>query len=574
MQIRHPLLAFLFVAGSFAALAQDVDDAAKEKQARRAELIEQIVAEVPNLVLAENRAIVSAKAGNLLWRSDPERARGLFLNAASELLEAQAHAEVIQKRTNVLSDILGTGSTRGQILNMLANHDAELALEILAKTRTPLVARALATPKGAAKIDTYGNLNYLLQHENDLEQRLMQRAADQNPARMVTLLKDALARNVGHQTLGLLKKLHEKEPQAAGPIAAQLVDKLIAADLTKNDHTINQTIQNSMNFLNDFIQPREQTDRSFRFDELQMRALSEKLFSYYLGSNNRVYFNNSIVPIAEKLAPTKVDRLKAVMQARNGRSELFGHHTPELQKLLNSANSDELLAASRKFPVEVRPQIYQHAVHKLIQQGDLDRAFAVIKDNYSPDAIDEAMRNLKAQYANRLISEGRFAEAEQIIDEQPENTRSHALINLANAIYHKDRVENKAYATAVIGKVLAMLPERPENNMDMTRFMQVIQAYANIDSPQAIGIYEQLIPKVNELTEAAVVLGPFQGNTNVQNGEILLTHGGTFGSLGVDHSVLNTLARNDLQQTLRLLNTFSRREMRLMLKLQFAETIQ
>jgi hypothetical protein len=573
MQIRHTLVAFLFVVSSFAVHAQDAEDAAKEKHARRAELIEQIISEAPNLLLAENRAIVSAKAGNLLWKSDPERARGLFLTAASELLEAQAQAEVIQKRTSVQSDVLGTGSTRSQILNMLANHDAELALEILTKTRTPLVTRALAAPKGGAKIDLFGNLSYLLQHENDLEQRLMLRAADQNPARMEKLLKEALARNFSHQTLGLIKKLHEKEPHSAGPIAAQLVDKLIAADLSQNDPATNQVLQNAINFLIDFIQPRGQADKSFRFDELQMRALSDKLISYYLGSNNRGYFNPSIVTIAEKLAPAKVERLKAAAQARNSRND-FGHHNPELQKLLGSGNSDELLAASRKFPVELRPQIYQHAVNRLIQQGEMDRALAVIKENYSPDAIDDAMRNLKTQYAHRLINQGRFAEAELIIDEQPENIRSQALINLANAIYQKDRVENKAYAIAVMGKVLAMLPERPENNADMTKFMQVIQAYANIDSSEAVRIYEQLIPKVNELTEAAVVLNPFQGNTNIQNGEILVTHGGAFGNLGFDYSILNKLARNDLEQTLRLVNTFSRREMRLILKMQLAETIQ
>jgi hypothetical protein len=574
MQIRHPLLVLLFITGSLAAFAQKADEASKEKEKRTAELIEQIVAELPNLTLAENRAIVSAKVGNLLWKSDPERARGLFLQAGNELINAQAQAEIVQKRSGVQSDLLAGGQTRTQVLNMLSDHDAELALELLAKTRPPMLLKALSEPKNAGKIDNYGNLAYLRENENNLEQSFIRKAADQNPARMVKLLKDALAKNISHQSLNLLKKLHEKDPTSAKEIAGQIVDKLLAAKLTVNDQATNLATQNAINFLSDFIQPHNQTDKSFRFDESQMRALTDKLVSFYLANTNGAYFNYSIVPIAEKLAPGKVEQLKVLPQNRNGRFG-DGYNNPELQKLFTGTTSTaDLLAAAKKFPAQNRPQIYQQAVSQLINQGHLEQAAAVINENYSGDALDDAMRNLNGQFANRLINEGRFAEAERLIDEQPETTRAYSLINLAVAIYNKDRVENKAYAAAVVGKVYAMLPERAENNSDMQKFMQVIMGYANIDSPEAVRIYEQMVPQINDLTEAAIVLSPFQGNSNVQKGEYVMTHGGIFGNFGFDYSVFSTFARKDLDQTIRLIDMFTRRETRIMLKMQMIESLR
>lgn len=574
MQIRYSLFVLLFVFGSFAVFAQKSDDAAKEKETRRAELIEQVIAELPNLTLAENRAIIGARAGNLLWKSDVERARGFFINAATDLVNAQIQAEVTQKRSGVQSDLLAGGSTRTQILNMLSDHDAELALELLAKTRPPILTRALTEPRDASKIDNYGNIGYMMQNENNLEQSIIRKAAEQNPARMIKLLKDALARNIGNETLNILKKLHEKEPASAKEIAAQIVDKLLGTKLAQNDHATNQATQYALHFLNDFIQPRNQTDKAFRFDESQMRSLTDKLVAYYLSNTNGAYFNNSIIPIAEKLVPGKVAQLKAMSQNSNRRFG-GGFHNPELQKLFSgNPSADVLLAAAKNFPSENRPQIYQQVVGKLIQQGNIELAAAIVSENYSGDALTDAMRNLNSQYAHRLMSEGRFAEAERLIDEQPENTRAHALINLANAIYQKDRVENKAYATAVVGKVYAMLPERPENNSDMGKFMQLINGYANIDSPDAFRIYQQLVPQINDLIEAAVVLSPFQGNANVQKGEFIMNQGASFGHLGFDFSVFNNLIRKDFDQTIRLIDMFSRREMRITLKLQMVESLR
>ena len=168
------------------------------------------------------------------------------------------------------------------------------------------------------------------------------------------------------------------------------------------------------------------------------------------------------------------------------------------------------------------------------------RATAIINEDL-PDAYrDDAIRNLNVQYANNLIGSGKFAEAERLIDEQPENNRTYALITLATAIYQKDPIENKTYAMAVVGKVRAFLPEKPEDNTDMQGFMQIVNAYLTIDPSEAFRMYERLVPQMNELAEASAVLSPFQGNNSVRSGEFVLSEGNSFGYYGVDGSAFST----------------------------------
>jgi hypothetical protein len=100
---------------SLTPLAQNADEA-KVKEQRRAALVEQILAEIPNLRLGENRAIVDVRVGNLLWDSDQKRARSLFQNAITELVNAQTQAEANQKPTTYQNELLTGQTTRPRSL--------------------------------------------------------------------------------------------------------------------------------------------------------------------------------------------------------------------------------------------------------------------------------------------------------------------------------------------------------------------------------------------------------------------------------------------------------------------------
>ena len=187
--------------------------------------------------------------------------------------------------------------------------------------------------------------------------------------------------------------------------------------------------------------------------------------------------------------------------------------------------------------------------------------------------LEQEIHNLNSQLAYSLSSAGKFTEAERLIDEFPENARINALSNLANAIYRKNREENKSYAVAVLAKARALVSEKPEDTTEMSNLTQIISAYSAIEPVEAFRLFEPLIPQINELCEAAVIINGFQRNSNIKQGEFVITSGNSWGFYGVDFSVLSKLSTTDFERVLNLIDSFSRREVRISLKLQLAETV-
>lgn len=575
MQFRYFFFCYFLLSIPLLVFAQNSDKVAKEKERQKNVLLEQIVGDVPNLKLGENRALVFAKVGYQFWATDEKRARALFQNAIGELINAQTLAEADKKNTNYQNELVTGQTTRPQILNTIASRDAELALEYLFKTRPAAISKAFSSPANSKISNSSANYRYLATNEFNLEQSFIRLAADQNPERAATLLKESLKKGVSGETLNLLKKLHAKDAETANELAVEIVGKLIQSKFTAENQPDYQNINVVVVFLTEFIREKTPTEKALKFDDSQMRNLAEKLISFNLRqSGSYGYYNPyQIIPIAEKLAPAAVEQLKK-LQRNNPRRSFDWNYDPDVSKLLNGeTTAEQLLVEAKKFPVNSRRQIYQTAANKFVQQGDFSRATEVLTDNFSDDALEEAIRNLNSQYSYNLISAEKFAEAERIIDEMPENQRNSSLINLANAIYQKNPEENKSYAVAVLEKARALISEKPENSSEMSNLMQIITTYSNIEPTEAFRLFVPLIPQINELSDAAVIVNGFQGNSNIRQGEFLMTQGISYGFSGADFSVLQILAKNDFDRTMNLVDGFARLEIRIVLKLQLAESI-
>ncbi|MEP6848672.1 MAG: hypothetical protein ABI999_07435 [Acidobacteriota bacterium] len=570
---KLPLLALLLL--PVVLLAQNADEA-KIKQERRRLLIEQTLADLQNLKLGENRAIVYAKIGSLVWDADQKRARAFFQTAVNELMNAQAVAEAAPKSSTYQNDLLMGSSTRPTVLNAVASRDAELALDLMARSRPAAVVKALTLSSGKdSKITNAGNSAYLAQNEINLEQTFYRMAADQNPEKAAKLLQESLSKSVSSETLNLLKKLAEKDPDSATELGSRIADKLIQAKFSKDGQADYQTLQAVIAFLNEFIAPGNSATKSLKLDEGQMHQLGEKLITYFLGEggSEAYYLAYSIMPIAEKLSPSSVEALKRVAKT-SPRGDMGFQYDPDVQKLLSGETTpDKMLAEAKKYSSNWQRQIYQSAASKLVNAGNMPRAMEVLKENFLDDALEEALRNLNSQYANSLISTGNFTEAEQLIDQMPESSRASSLVNLANSLYPRNPGENKTLALAILNKARTLTGERPETSNDMYPLMQIISAYANIEPSEAFRLYESLVPQMNELTDAAAVINGFQGGSNIREGEYVLNQGNSFGFYGADFSMLSTFSKSDFDRTVKLIDSFNRREVRISLKLQLIETL-
>lgn len=426
--------------------AQKADDAAKEKQRRQMLLIESVIADTREFRLAENRAVVFAKIGSMLWHLDQKRARDLFQDAVNELIGAQAAAEAARK-TGQQNELLTGQSTWPQILQTIAVRDAEFALQSFYKTRPAIIERAILNSRVKdSKIRNPGNDLHYTQNELQLEQTLTRMAADQNPDRAIALLKAALKRGASGETLNLLRKLHEKDANAANDLASEVVGQISRKSFLVANQLDYQTIQLAASFLTEFIRERPTTEKALRFDDSQMRSLADKLISFYIerGSQYGYGYGPQLIPIAQKLLPGAVERLKEVEKNTPRRGFHVTEQNDDIAKLLNADTPvEQVLTEAAKLPAESRRQVYQSAANRLTAAGDYSRARAILDDNFSDDALENAVGSLDWFYAHQLMNQGRFTEAESLIDQFPDSNRLSALISLANSVFGRDEGKNR-----------------------------------------------------------------------------------------------------------------------------------
>lgn len=572
-RLFFPTVVVAFFA-AFSITAQSNDEKAKERADQKAALIESLAAEIPNLTLPENRAFVTFKLGALLRKSDPERAREMFLASAADLTIAISEAELAGQRNGIHTDLANGGSLRRQLVETVSYTDADLALEILYKTRPASVAKALVptTPEAGKIRSNNTNHFYLAREENTIEQRLLTRAAEQSPERLLKLLTQALSKPVSHETIGLLRKLHEKDPVAAKEIGEKLSDKMLGLKFG-SDPTGNQALNDAMMFVNEFLSRRDSADKVYRLDENRIRSLARNLIGYYLSGGPGVYHNQQVITIAEKLDPTKVAQLKALPRPGGRWNGIYDD--PKVASLLSSQSPGrEIIAAAKDLTAEQRQPVYQRAISRFASNGEFAEATKFIEETYDAEVRSEMLKNLNNQYVHHLIARTDFAEAERLIFEMPENERFSFLISLAQRVYDHNQKDNKERAERILGQVRAMLPETIENSNDLRKYFQLTTAYTQIDSPDGPGITEQVIPLLNELAGAAQVISPFQGHGNVRKGEFVLYAGSILNNVGFDAHILIAISRKSVPESIRLTNLFSRRELRTGLQLQILETLQ
>ena len=573
MQIRKGLLLVVSLCVSVAVFAQSDEDTVKARRERLNAILSDSLAQVQDLRLPENRSVFYARIGNLVWVQDEKRARSLFRNAAAELIAAQNFAES-KRAVNPYNELLQGSSTRQQILNTIAQRDAELALELLASTRPANVQRAIDGPgEKTHKISNFQQNNaYLAQNETSMEQNFYRMAAEQSPERAVKILKQSLSKALSNDTFNQLERLAGKDPGAAAEIGSQVVDKLLRSTYMLEEQANYVDIQLTNAILTYHISRRSDDARKLNFEDGQMQSLAAKFVNAYI-SDQRVAgsIGQQIMQIAEKLRPGSVDQIKKVnarMYPQNGGTEADAAY----QKMMSGDTPvEEMLAAADKFPVSTRRSIYQNASNRLMGAGNWQAAREVIEQNFAADDGNQELINFDQQLVYNLISQAKFAEAENVIDRLPVPYQIPLLVTLSNSIFMRDQKENRAQAAAVLGKARQLVSEKPENAGEMGNLMQVVNGYSQIDAAEAARLFESLIPKLTELTDAASVLNGFQLNSNVRDGEFITAHGNPLDQFGGNTYMFATFARHDLERTMTLIDLFKRPEICLSLKLQLLE---
>ncbi len=577
MQTRIPLSIFVLMFAAYAVFAQTPDaHAAKLKEQRRAALLAKIHADAEQLKLPDNRSIISARLGVIAWKNDPDRAKKLFQAAVSELNSAQEEAEAAKGKANLYQDLINSQSIRPQILNTIASADPEYALESLYKTRPTAVARALVGESNERINDQAANRNYLAQAEINLEQRLLRLVADKNPDKAAAILKDAIRKRLSNETFESLKKLYLLDTDAGLELAENVLGRLNSTPFMANNQPVYDLIQLSTNIIGDHIRERQPDEKYLRFSDSGVRTLSIKLLNSYIDNTARIGYVpfEQLEPVAKRYAPTQIERLrKATASGRYGWGGHGGISTsPEYNELLKTnPSADQLIQEARRFSPELQRQMFMNAANKFSEAGQYQNAVAMLNERFEGDALENAIGSLNWYYAHHLMQKGEYDAAEAMMLEFGESNRISGLTSLAQNIFNKNPAENRNRAAAILRRVRGLMQERPENYNEMGQLFGLINAMTAIEPADAFANLEPVTEHINTLIQAFAVVQSFQGG-QMRQGEYQISNGMNFG-ISIDPTIFRNLAASDFDRTNAIIDSFTRTELRISLRMYLVETL-
>jgi hypothetical protein len=561
MPARKFLLFSLLLLFSFNVFPQNPDDAAKEKQERELKLLEQILSDAKNLRLPENRAFVFARVGSALWLTDEKRARKLFQDAVADLITAQIEVqnEKVGYRQYYQALLYGQ-SPRQDIITLIGNRDAELALEYLEKSRPPAIAEAVQNPKN----DSNSTVQQYARAEVAVEQRLIALAIDQNPQLYVEKVRASIKKGVTYDILGLLNKIYAKDAPTADKLAGEVAETFLSLDFTK----YSQTADIAAYFVAQMGRPRAADEKAVKIsDELLRRVVTKMTDDWLNQKNGQMYGYYNCAAIIEKLYPERAARLKKKIQTESNQSQ--NEESERYSKLVSSETApEEMIAQAEKFQPSYRNEIYRTAATKFAQNGNIAEAERIMQTSISDEQADYYMTQFYVNLSYQLAGQGKFSEANDYINRiADEYQRITALINLANTAYGRNPKENQKLAESILNQARALVSGEPETQNDFNAAAYLATAYATFDAGESFRILESLLPTMNELIQANFVLMKFRSYSGFRQGEIQIIGGNNLGVYNLENT-LRTLKEKDFERTLQFASGVNRPETRIWLQMQ------
>jgi hypothetical protein len=571
------LFCLAFTLFALPVFAQQEDKAAKERETRNIALLTQIANDAKGLKLPENRAYVAARAGAAVWQADQKEARKLFDLAVTDLVAAGAEGEAQTRNKQYYTALTYGQEPRWTILNLIANCDASLAFEAMARTRTASLDRAIALAAGSGSTDNirlrseltgYGSGQFAI-NEIQNEQRLIAMAADQDPAGAIKLVRESLKKGVSYQTLYLLQKILTKDAAAANELTEDAIEKLLGLEFSA-DNT--QAMDTMAYFLQDVSRERAPKELALRVPEGLIRQMVDKMINFWLDpAVTSFYGNNGSFSTIEKYAPDRAARVKQKFDKLTKQNR--GPYGEEYAQLLaGDVPIQDMISRAAKLPRYMRNEVIRQAAQRASEGGNLAQAEKLIADNMTESEAENYLGQITTNNAYMAINAAKFSEANDAINRIPNpDQRVNMLVQLASSIYHKDTKANDKWALSVLGEARAVLPDEPETYEEIAAFFNIATNQAYIEPEASFRMTEGLMPMLNDLSQANATVAKLRNYGNFRQGEFQIMNGQY--SLGVPglENVLNVLKDKDFDRAVRITSGFTRLDARLAYQLQLVE---
>ena len=569
---------------------EDKDKAQQESEKKAIALLEQVVNETASLKLPDNRALVLASAGDLMWQRDEKRARQLFRQSANEIVQANN-----MPKDDSMPGIIGifqNASPRKQILTTVAKYDADLALELLYATRPTNVAAAIASnsqatvptgekpQKTAASIMEDSQNKYLADDELRLEQSFSAQAAGKDPTKAAKLLRESIAKNgVTSSVFQILSKINLKDNKLAVELAGEVGRKLLDSDFSKKDNERNVAITFLQQYYLTSDKPAAKPDapKSIKIEDKLAKDLANKMADYLLqvedknGASSYYQFRQA-VPVLDKIVPERSAAIKQKQTAlKKSMPEGFAMFDDDAFDGGSNPNPEKMISSASKMPAQMRGTIYKGAIDQAVSSGNIEKARESLKQAPEGKDRDDALAYLDSKVAESKIKDGKIDEARKIIDALSSNKEKvERLVQMAISFQAKDTKEDKETASKLMDEARRLIDDTPQDEDAVGDYLKVASGYAYVDPTIAFQMLDAFSNQASEIVTAAALLAKYdKRNQSFKNGELILTRGlpRVGNSIFQYGKELNLLANADIDRLRNMADRFQRDDARLLLKL-------
>lgn len=566
-------------------------DKAKEKLEKEVlELVHQFVNEADSLKLWENRALIFAIAGDLMWKSNQKRARKLFRDSADELIRGNIVPK--EKPKNYWEDYGWSQqvSPRRTVLLTIAQHDADLALQLLQETRPPDLQAAIdaeslvktAKPKTAVENINEQKNKRQVQAEIALEQQFAVKAAEQDPKKAAKLIRESLSKGITMSAIQLITKVNEKDDELGKELLNEVLRKLLDADFKQKDdarRVAGYILQQS--FSPHIFKANNDKFKPVKLEDRDLKDIASKLTDYFLESTefNVFWELSQAIQALAKYAPDKNAQLKQKMEAFEKMMPAESRSWTEINKLVSDPNTtpEKLISEAEKFAGYEKFELYRRAIDKGVEDGSGEKIQNLLQNSASSKQRDDALEYLSSKISAKAIKDEKLDEIGKLIGKSESSAGKIKLyVDFAVGFQKKNTEESHKTALGLMEEARKLVNDIPESREQLSDIMKVASGYAEVEPDKAFPFLEPLIDMSNDLMTAYAILSKYNKNENFfKQGELIYTQSVGFGreSFVGYGKQLGLLAAADFGRTKNLTDRFNRNDVKILTKLFLAQAI-
>jgi hypothetical protein len=510
---------------------QGQKDQEKLKTKGMALLIE-VTQELPTLHQPYRRAVFQIQAAELLWNADEKRALKLMQQAIDSVKEFIANLDNSDQEYS--EGTQAAMQLRRQVVEALAPHDPEMALNFLRSTRT--LPNTATGPMG--------------NQELQLELSLASQITTTDPKRAFQMAEDSLKTGTSTGLLETLMRLRSKDQALAAKLAHDIAAKIMGQRLLRNM----EGAYLAGSFLH-LVRPvgKAQTGggdgetnanllSEDEFRELFQKVLSEVLAYSPPGMNAYTPERNAAQNLLSTLkqmstemasyAPDRAVALEKKWSELNNLGDTQGAQWQRYQAAINTGTPDAAIDTVEQAPKEIRDQLYRQIAGRFAAGGDLTRARQVISDHITnPAAREQALKQLDQMAIPSALARGKIDEALRALSSiRPTSERAQMLSQLVTQVgpglKRATALQFLEQARNILGPAT-----QAEDQYQMYALLAIGRAFSRYDSARAFEIVDPLVDQFNEISAAALVLNGF-GQQYFQGGEVIMNNSNVVGETG------------------------------------------